>query len=354
MFAYICSHPSVKVMKNLIFTAILLSFTILGAEARDRETFIVLSWNVENLFDTEDDPLTDDDAFTPEGEKQWTQDRYEAKLQSLAKGLRSLPEKELPAIVALCEVENRRVLNDLAGRRELRKASYSIVHEEDNDPRGIECALLYNPDLFKYEEHSLIPVSDPTDPEYILRSILYVRGKAPDGRDLHIYVNHWKSRSGGERETRMKRMAAAIALRKHRDKLLGRDMDARVIIVGDFNDEPTNRSLLSGLSASGQRRNIELGDYYNLCYDAHNTEGAGTYAYRGQWNMLDQLILSHSLMNQGSGLSASWDGMRILREEWMLYQSEKYGKMLPSSTYGGPEYFGGVSDHLPVYVALTY
>ena len=156
------------------------------------------------------------------------------------------------------------------------------------------------------------------------------------------------------KETEKKRMLTAIALRKQLDILLSRESDLKVILMGDFNDEPTNRSVLSGLSASGQRRNIAMGDYYNLCYDLHNIEGSGTYAYRGKWNMLDQVIISHSLVNQKKGLSTSWEGVHILIAEDMLYESEKYEKSLPSATYGGPQYFGGPSDHLPLYVVFTY
>ena len=288
------------------------------------------------------------------GEKAWTYDRYEKKLNDLARVVMSIPGKELPALIGLSEIENRKVLEDLASQRGLRKGDYNIVHEDGRDPRGIDCALLYRPDLFKYKSHEYVPIADPVDPEYIYRGILHVQGKGPDGSSLHIFVNHWKSRSGGEQETERQRMFSAISLRKQMDLLMARESDFKVILMGDFNDEPTNRSLTNGLSALNKRRNIQMGDYYNLFYDLHNIEGKGTYNYQGNWNMLDQVIVSYNLLDQEKGLTTGFGSGVILKEEWMLYLNEKYGLSLPSATYGGPEYYGGPSDHLPVYVEFTW
>jgi endonuclease/exonuclease/phosphatase family metal-dependent hydrolase len=296
----------------------------------------------------------DDDEYTPGGVRNWTIERYEKKLDDLSRVIMSIPEKELPAIIGLTEVENRKVLADLADNRGMRRAKYELVHEDGKDPRGIECALLYRPDLFRYRSHETIPVEDPMDPDYRYRDILHVTGNGPDGTVLHIFINHWKSRSGGTTETERQRMVAAITLRKQLDLLLSEGSDFSVIIMGDFNDEPTNRSIMNGLSATGKRKNINLGDYYNLFYDLHNLHGLGTYNFMGEWNMLDQIIVSYNLLNRKKGLGTTWEGGSILKEEWMLFRSEKYGEMLPSSTYGGTEYYGGPSDHLPVYAVFTY
>jgi len=342
-------------MKNMALTlSLILIFAVQGFSQKEKSSFLVLSYNVENLFDTEDDPLTDDDAFTPQGEKAWTRERYKKKLSDLSKVILSLPDKQLPALLALTEVENRKVLEDLASARGLRKGEYEIVHEESQDPRGIDCALLYRPDLFTYKGHQAIAIEDRVNPDYLHREILHVRGEGPDGKGLHIFVNHWKSRSGGQRETEKMRMFYAMSLRRELDHLLATESAPRVLILGDFNDEPTNRSLLSGLSASGKRKNMYLGDHYNLSYDQHNLENKGTYVYQGQWNMLDQAIVSYNLLNQEKGLSTTYEGLHILQEEWMLYDSEKYGERFPSATYGGPTYYGGPSDHLPLYVVFTY
>jgi predicted extracellular nuclease len=342
-------------MKNrAILTALLFIALQSIYSQKNVKSFLVVSYNVENLFDTINSPQFEDDEYTPLGTKAWTYERYEKKLKDLARVVLSLPGKELPAVIGLAEVENRVVLEDLIAVRGIRKGEYEIVHEDGQDPRGIDCALLYRPDLFKYKSHEYIPIADPVNTDYLYRGILHVQGKAPDGSMLHIFVNHWKSRSGGVRETERQRMFSAITLRKELDKLLARESGYKVIIMGDFNDEPTNRSIASGLSALNKRRNIEMGDYYNLFYDLHNSAGEGTYNYKGTWNMLDQMIVSYNLLNQERGLSTGFDSGHILKEEWMLYVSEKYGESLPSSTYGGPEYFGGPSDHLPIYVEFTW
>jgi len=342
-------------MKNIAILTVLMFITLQSLHSQKNvNSFLVVSYNVENLFDTVNSPLFDDDEFTPSGTKAWTYDRYKKKLNDLARVVLSIPGKELPALIGLAEIENRAVLEDLADQRGLRKGEYAIVHEDDQDPRGIECALLYRPDLFKYKSHEYVPIADPVDPDYLYRGILHVQGKGPDGSSLHIFVNHWKSRSGGEQETERQRMFSAITLRKQMDLLMARESDFKVIIMGDLNDEPTNRSLTNGLSALNKRRNIEMGDYYNLFYDLHNIHGAGTYNYQGNWNMLDQVIVSYNLLDQQRGLTTGYESGVILKEEWMLYVSETYGESLPSATYGGPEYYGGPSDHLPVYVEFTW
>jgi len=342
-------------MKNRTILTALIFITLQSLYSQKNvKSFLVVSYNVENLFDTNNSPVVDDDEFTPSGTLAWTYDRYTKKLNDLGRVILSIPGRELPALMGLSEIENRGVLEDLIKVRGIRKGEYEIVHEDGQDPRGIDCALLYRPDLFKYKSHEYVPIADPVDPDYLYRGILHVHGKGPDGSSLHIFVNHWKSRSGGERETQRQRMFSAITLRKQMDMLMARESDFKVIIMGDFNDEPTNRSLTNGLSALNKRRNIQMGDYYNLFYDLHNIKGEGTYNYQGNWNMLDQMIISYNLLNQEKGLSTGYDRGIILKEEWMLYVSETYGESLPSATYGGPEYYGGPSDHLPIYVEFTW
>ncbi len=342
-------------MKNrAILTALI--FIILQPlySQKNVKSFLVVSYNVENLFDTINSPLFEDDEFTPSGAKEWTYKRYKKKLNDLARVVLSIPGKEFPALIGLAEVENRDVLEDLIHMRGLRKREYEIVHDDGQDPRGIECALLYRPDLFKYKSHEYVPISDPVDPDYLYRGILHVHGKGPDGSSLHIFMNHWKSRSGGVQETERQRMFSAITLRKQLDMFMARESGFKVIIMGDFNDEPTNRSITNGLSALNKRHNIQMGEHYNLFYDLHNIEGEGTYNYKGNWYMLDQVIVSYSLLNQERGLTTGFESGQVLKEEWMLYLSEKYGESLPSATYGGAEYYGGPSDHLPIYVEFTW
>ena len=342
-------------MKYIFYLALYLVFSASGIFAQETgNRFTILFHNVENLFDTEDAPLFEDEAFTPDGAMRWTEDRYEKKITDLARVILSVPEKELPAVIGLAEVENRKVLQDLVAARGIRRAGYEIVHEEGEDPRGIECALLYRTDLFRYISHELIPIEDPVDPQYRYRGILHVHGKAPDGSSLHLFINHWKSRSEGVAETERQRMFSAITLRRALDLLLARESDFRVIIMGDFNDEPTNRSITNGLAASNKRKNIHLGDHYNLYHDLHNIHNEGSYVYQGRWNMLDQVIVSYNLLNAERGLTTGFDGGKILKKEWMMTGDDKNGTLIPAATYRGKEYLGGPSDHLPLYVVFTW
>jgi predicted extracellular nuclease len=313
--------------------------------------FTIMSYNVENLFDTIDTPGFDDIEFTPSSKKQWNSEKYNKKISDLSKVIAAIGNGKLPEVIGLVEVENQKVLEDLISTTALKPGGYGIVHEESPDARGIDVALLYRKDRFKYEGHVKIPVSFPFDSTETTRDILYVYGKAPDGMDIHFFVNHWSSRNGGEKETEPKRMYCAVALRRSVDLLLSRDANARIVIMGDFNDEPTNRSIMSVLQASNKRKNISVGEFYNLMYDKHNLTPEGTYFYRGNWNMLDQIMISPTLLNAGGGYKLKYDSGQIFREDWILFKA-KNGEISPNRTYGGDNYYGGISDHLPVFVVL--
>ena len=337
----------------IMFSALIISQTNLSAQ-RSEETFTVMFYNVENLFDTIDHPDFADEEFTPAGAKQWDYDRYEKKLEDIARVIMSVPEKELPALIGFAEVENQAVLEDLSQQRGLRREDYRAVVIDTDDPRGIDCGLIFREDLFKYKSHRMLPVEDLSGNDYPLRGILHVEGTGPDGGLLHIYIHHWKSRRGGVRETENLRVYAGIAMRRELDRLLSTSSETRVIMMGDFNDEPTNKSIFDVLHAANKRKNIAINDTYNLFYDIHNLDLGGSYNYRGTWQMYDQIIISYSLLNQSDGLTTTFDGGKILKEEWMLYHDERNNVKVPNRTYGGDNYYGGISDHFPLYVTFSY
>lgn len=330
---------------------ILLSMLTQGQGKNSFEGFTVVFYNVENLFDTEDDPATLDDEFTPQSDKQWTRERYQKKLDDLSEVFSSIDKKNLPAIIGLCEVENQDVLDDLIATRKMKKEKYGIVHENSPDIRGIDVALIYRKDRFELTDSRKIPIHFPSD-SVTTRDILYVKGQTEDSEILHFFVNHWSSRRDGEKETERRRIFSAITLRKAVDSILNYEPEGRIIIMGDFNDEPTNTSLHTILNASNKRKNVSNRDLFNLMYDMHNFENKGTYSYKGNWNMLDQLIVSQSLVHDSTGLHLEFTGGMIFSEEWMMYSNPKIGETTPNKTYGGPSYFGGVSDHLPIYMVL--
>jgi len=311
-------------------------------------------YNVENLFDTIDDPLTQDEEFTPGSEKNWDIDKYEKKLKDISRIIESVSTEELPGIIGFAELENEKVLLDLRDQKRLKQEKYEVLLIDGNDPRGIDCGMLYRPDMFELKSREMLPVKDLSGDNYPLRGILHIIGKGPDNKDLHIYINHWKSRYGGVKETEEYRIFSAIALRRELDRLLESDSNSRIIIMGDFNDEPTNHSIYQILQAGNKRKNIRLNDTYNLFYDIHNLDIAGSYCYNGVWQMYDQIILSYNLLNQDSDLSTSYDAGKIYKADWMLFHDKKNNVNIPNRTYGGNNYFGGVSDHFPVYVSFSW
>lgn len=352
---YLTDSKRYNKMKNI--AAVVLIFLIFGINIqaqRQNKTFTAMFYNVENLFDIVDDPETEDEEFTPDSPKKWDAEKYEKKLEDISRVILSIPEKELPAIIGFAEVENESVLNDLISQRGLKRGEYKAILVDGNDPRGIDCGLIYRPELFKYKSHELIPVEDLSGKEYPLRGILHVLGDGPDGKPIHIYINHWKSRYGGVKETEHLRIYQAIALRRQLDQLLSSESEPRVIIMGDFNDEPTNRSVSEILHSGNKRKNPWLNDAYNLFYDLHNLDIDGSYNYQGIWQMYDQIIISYSLINQNKGLTTNFEGGKVLKEEWMLFHDEKKDIKVPNRTYGGNNYYGGISDHFPVYVTFSW
>ena len=309
-------------------------------------------YNVENLFDINDDPSPGDDEFLPLSAKAWDKKRYEKKIKDIAGTLGSLNKIELPGIIGLAEVENRLVLEDLVKEQPLRRGRYEIVHFDSPDERGIDVALLYRKDEFTLIESRTISVGFSFAPLDKTRDILYVRGVMDDGRSYHIYVNHWPSRAGETRESEMKRITAAAALRKDIDNILNFESDARIIIMGDFNDEPTNMSLMQVLNATNKRKNYTHRDLYNLMYDSHNIDNTGTISYRDNWQMFDQIIVSFSLLVNDGAYHTGFGEGKVHDSADLLFTNPETGARSPNRTYGGNTYYGGVSDHLPVYLIL--
>lgn len=307
----------------------------------------VAFYNVENLFDTIDDPNKPDEEFTPNGKKKWTPERYQKKLAKLSQVIETM---DYPAFVGVCEVENEQVLRDLISTEDLKKYNYNIAHRESPDYRGIDVALIYNQDNFKVDKTDVIRINFPKEivEDYTTRDILYVKGVYNKKETLHIFVNHWPSRRGGLKESEPKRMYVAEQLRQRIDDIFEKEEAANMIIMGDFNDETTNNSLSKGLKAQAISDNLEKGNLYNL-FSKMDEEELGTYNYRGNWNMLDQIIVSTSLANPSHSLHVQ--NPEIVKRDWMIYKHDKYGET-PNRTYGGPNYYGGISDHFPVFIEL--
>lgn len=322
-------------------------FSCSGERNKSKRNLTLVFYNVENLFDLEDEPGKSDEEFTPESEKKWNQERYTKKLEDISNVLSSINKNELPEIIGLCEVENEKVLVDLVNTGDLSKGKYKIVHHESPDFRGIDCALIYRPDEFKVINHFPVSVGFIDEPNYVTRDILYVKGKTKNKEELHIFVNHWPSRIGGVAQTEPKRILVATLLKSKIDSVLLENPAANIVVMGDMNDEPDNRSLSETLGAQTPGTNSE--GLVNLMFPVDQQE-KGSYYYQGNWNMLDNIVVSAGLLDD-KGFQCKEKKGFIFNEEWMEFKNRN-GQVSPNRTYGGPNYYGGVSDHFPVYFKL--
>lgn len=343
---YICSNS--KTMMQKLTSLILISAFSFGTYAqptkwKTNKYFTIVNYNVENLFDTINTTGKVDEDFTPAGKKQWNTDRYHLKLEHIAKVLSSINPHELPEIIGLTEIENRAVLEDLTKQKTLQAANYQIIIEEGVDPRGIDCALLYRADAYSYISHQAIEVSFPFANNVRTRDILYVKGLVKKDT-LHIFVNHWSSRRGGEEETEPKRVQCATVLKQQVDSILALNSDNKIFIMGDFNDNPDNKSISDVLQAGRVSDNKIL---TNLMYSSFE-QGNGSYYYKGNYNMLDNLLLTKSLLNRHKGFRLYEPTGFVHKADFLIYTNKK-GVQMPSRTYGGPNYYGGFSDHFATY-----
>lgn len=313
-----------------------------GPSATPRHVFAF--YNVEDLFDTEDDPSAADEEMLPLSDRGWTRERYEAKLQSLARVVAQMGEAYgLPALIGMAEVENRAVMEDLAAQEAIAAAGYKVCYADSRDSRGIDVAFLYRPDVLHVDTFRAVEA----DCGYPLtRDFAVIDGRI-GGERIYVVAVHLPSRRGGERSEEQRRNCAR-QLRRMVDSVRGEDAAVKVIIMGDMNDEPRNRSIRHDLGARGKRD----GDAYLYNpFAARRRAGRGSYRYDGRWNMLDQIVVSPNLVSGDvGGLKLCRIGGRamggVFRREWMLRGVE------PFATYRGSDYLGGVSDHLPVYVVL--
>lgn len=337
-------------MRIIILTAILSVFSI-NINSQTNDTLFTAFYNLQNLFDVLDNPVKWDDDFTPEGELKWMPEMYMQKLENLADVITSMNDNRAPDLIGVCEVENLDVLMDLFSL-EAFTDSFSVIHLESPDRRGIDNALIYKEDKFEIlgAGSEMVFLED----RYPTRLVFYCSLLNEFDDTLHIIVNHWPSRRGGEEESEPNRIAAAEKVRFVVDRILISDPDASIIVMGDFNDETDNRSVNEVLGAANFNctEYTDTGaDLLNLAWSA-DREGLGTYRYRGNWNMLDQIIISSSLFN-GRGIDYLCGSFDIYKPEFILQKEGKYaGTSLP--TYGGRTYLGGYSDHFAVTAEFIY
>lgn len=337
-------------MKKIYLVFLLVIIPGIVSCETQNDTIFVAFWNLQNLFDTNDDPAIDDEEFLPGSELEWTEDRLDKKMYNLARTIRMMNNGTGPDILGVCEVENENVLAEMVNRY-LSDLSYQVAYIESPDNRGIDNGLLFKKDKFKLlsTQADTVHLSDGWPTRLIFGVNLLINDKTA----LSVFVNHWPSRSGGQLESEPKRISAAQTLRKAVDRIFQSDAQANIIIIGDFNDEPLNKSVLEALSAHPLKCDslnaiIEFesdNELFNLSYIAfENAEG--TFKYKDDWNMLDQIIVSGNLIT-GNDLRFICGTFNIFKPDFIVTKTGQYAGT-PFPTYGGRRYLGGYSDHFPV------
>lgn len=308
-------------------------------------------YNLENLFDTFDDPNINDEEFLPGGKKQWDFEKYNAKLKNMASVIQQLGGKNYPygpAILGVCEVENKQVLKDLVAMPQIANRKYSIVHHDSPDKRGIDVALIYQPRFFKVIESKAFKLTIPGRDDFFSRDQLLVTGTL-DGERLHVIVNHWPSRYGGEKESRPLRMEAAKLCLSIVDSINTAEKDAKILVMGDFNDDPDNVSVKKVLNGKKYKLFTTKGELYNPMYRMFK-QGAGSLQYRDKWNLFDQILVSKALLKNNEE-AYSFNQAKVYDENYLKVQEGRYAGY-PFRTFVGKSFHGGYSDHLPVYIYL--
>lgn len=322
------------------------------AQNNDTLPFRVVSYNVENLFDTYHDSLKNDYEFLPESVRHWNYSKYKKKLNDIGRTLIAVGEWTPPALVALCEVENDSVLYDLTHYSVLSEVGYRYVLTHSNDERGIDVALLYQRGLFKLLDNHSITIDKPRPSDRPTRDILHVSGMLLNGDTLDILIAHFPSRSGGAKESEPYRLKAAHRLKQAADSIISLRQYPQLLIMGDFNDYPHNRSIKKIIQAEAlvpgnTPRNDQL--YHLLARKVQKEKNYGSYKYQGEWGLLDHLIVSGNLLKPDAPLTTSEAHAGVARLPFLLVPDKRFGGVQPFRTYIGPRYEGGISDHLPVW-----
>lgn len=313
-------------------------FMAVGTMAQEDSTFSAVWWNVENLFDTRDDPHTNDDEFTPQGDMHWTRRKLQAKLQGLAK---TIAMAGLPDVVGLGEVENSYVLRELCHGTPLVRAGYRYVHRDSPDRRGIDCALIYRQDRFRVLKDSVVRVSDSAE-GFFTRDMLVVEGVTADGDTVCLVLNHWPSKRGGE-EAEVHRMAIAVRLRLLMKDLYRRHPEGAVVAMGDMNSTADEAPMAEAMGFGTDSVNAD--GVRNLTLRLPREWGS--HKFQGQWDYIDQVLLL-----TGDGWQVH--DLKLLRYDHLLTDEKNRPGVRPRRTNQGMRYEGGLSDHLPLRLRLKH
>lgn len=336
---------------HFILSILLLGINTLVIQAQKKfEVYSIGFYNLENLFDTIHDKGKNDYEYLPDGVNKWGTMKYSNKLRNMATVLNEMSTDMLPmglAAVGVSEIENSRVLDDLVNHDILAHRGWKVIHIEGPDQRGVDCGLLYNPKLFKPLSAALIPYTTAdNDTTYKTRGFLTVNGELADEK-VHFIVNHWPSRAAKSPA----RERAGTLVKAIKDSLMNAEPESKVIIMGDLNDDPDNKSIKNNLGAKRKSSEIKLPtDLYNPWWDILRSKGLGTLKYRGKWNLFDQIIVSGNLVGKERS-TLKYYKPEIFSRSYLMQQEGKY-KGSPKRTHASGVWLNGYSDHLPVIIYL--
>jgi hypothetical protein len=307
-------------------------------------------YNTENLFDTIDNPHTNDNEYLPNGRRHWNGYRYFQKLNRIAQVIIAAGQGDFPVVVGLAEIENREVLESLIALTPLKKLDYEIIQHESPDPRGINVAFLYRKTLFSPLYYRTIPVTNSKNEILKTREIVYVKGLLKNDT-VHFFVNHWPSKFGGISVSKPLRNYAALSLKAKTDSLLKTNPNSKIIIMGDFNDTPFDKSIAETLGAEPPINPVDS-RLYNLALPLAK-QGKGTNKFRTKWDLIDQFIVSGNLL-KSNGLHTTTASFSIFSPSFLLEKDKTYLGEKLNRTYIGYKYHGGFSDHLPILLDMSY
>lgn len=353
LFTYIYKKIFVYNVKKILAIAFILFACKTVISQNSYKPVIVGFYNFENFYDTVFHGKNDDPEFTPKGTKAYTSAVFNDKVFHLATVVSQMGtdiNPDGPALLGAAELENAFVLDTLTHHPLIADRHYKYVHYDSKDFRGVDVALIYNPKYFTVLKSMPLFVSLPagTKDAIFTRDILWVSGLL-DGEKVNVFVNHWPSRSGGEKRSEPARMAAALTVRRFVDTLLKKQPQSKIIIMGDLNDDPINNSITTGLRAKDDIKKLDPQDLYDP-WVADYKNGMGTLAYQDAWSLFDQIILSQPWLDKKQN-GLFYYKNQIFKADYMIENLGRY-KGYPKRTYSGDVYQGGYSDHFPTYIVL--
>lgn len=315
------------------------------------DSVLVAFWNMENFFDPFVDSTLTYNEFTEKGSQKWTMQRFYQKRNNIYKAILAFSHNQALGILGVCEVENEFVLNALFGLTPLKRFNYRWIHYDGPDRRGIDPAIVYSLDRFQLLYSEAFPYRNPDNPNMASRDILYAKFFDYRQDTLHCFVNHWPSKYRGELETVDARNCAATIVRHKVDSIVTINPQAKILIMGDFNDTPDAPCLSQVLCANTNGEGLLC----NLFANAKTLDFKGTLKYQESWMVFDQIIVSTPLLKADSAtLHCNPNDVHIVHEDMLLTDDPSYHGQKLNRTYVGPKYYGGFSDHLPVTLLLRY